>query len=592
MNNTFKISMQKYYKSFRSEVQKVGKWIIGAAWPYANYVPHLGNLIGSVLSADIAARYLRMKGEEVVFVSGSDEHGTPIEVEAIKRGIKPKELTDRMHEIIKSLFEKWEISFDNYTRTESEIHKEFVRYIMRRIYDNGYVFTQDVEMPYCPKDKIFLPDRFIRGKCPYCGFEDARGDQCDNCGRLLEPWQLIEPRCAICGSRPEWRSTRHWYFDLPKLQEKIEEYIRSNENLPENARNMSLNILKEGLKPRAITRDNKWGIPAPFPGAEGKTIYVWFDAVLGYISATKEYFVKKGEESRWEEFWRDPETKVVFFIGKDNIPFHTIIFPALILASGENFTLPYTVASTEYLLFEGKKFSKSRRIGIWIDEALELLPVDYWRFILAYLRPETKDTSFTWEEAKNAINAQLADNIGNYVHRVLSLIKKHFNGRVPPADAEPDERDKEMLNKLFTVFEEVDKLMSEFRIRMALLKILELAKEGNRYLNDKKPWELARKDKSKAATTLHIAARVVKALAILLAPYVPKIAQEIWRQLGYKDDVTKRRWVDAIADIEAGLELGEVKPIVKKLRDSDIEAMKRRLEEIREKGLVPSASQS
>ncbi|MEM0377305.1 MAG: methionine--tRNA ligase, partial [Thermofilum sp.] len=308
------------------------KWLVLAAWPYVHGVPHLGNLIGSILSADVAARYLRMKGADVVFVSGSDMHGTPIEVEALKRGVSPKDLAESNHKTIQSLFERWNISFDNYSTTESDVHKQFVHEFYDKVYKNGYVFEEVVQLYYCPNDGLFLPDRFVTGTCPYCGYEKAYGDQCENCGRLLEPTLLLNPRCSICGGTPVLRTTKHWFFDLPKLQSALEEYIKGNENLPSNAKNMSLQILKDGLRPRALTRDNKWGIPAPFPGAEDKTIYVWMEAVLGYISATIEYFRRRGEPERWKDFWLDPSTRSVYFIGKDNIPFHTLILPALLMA--------------------------------------------------------------------------------------------------------------------------------------------------------------------------------------------------------------------------------------------------------------------
>ena len=262
-------------------MRKLGKWLVCAAWPYINAIPHLGTLIGSVLSADVFARYLRLKGEDVVYVSGSDEHGTPIEVEAIRRNISPKEYTDKMHEIVSDLFKKWGISFDNYTRTENPIHIEFVRGIYKKIEKNGYVFTKIQQLPYCPNCKRFLPDRFVEGVCPYCGYEKARGDQCDNCGRLLEPIQLVNSHCVICGATPEIRETKHWFFNLSAFQDKLKEYIENNKNLPDNAKNFSLQLIKEGLKPRSLTRDNKWGIPAPFEGAKDKTIYVWMEAVLG-----------------------------------------------------------------------------------------------------------------------------------------------------------------------------------------------------------------------------------------------------------------------------------------------------------------------
>ncbi|MEM3642099.1 MAG: class I tRNA ligase family protein, partial [Candidatus Bathyarchaeia archaeon] len=299
---------------------KLGKILVTSAWPYINVTPHIGNLVGSVLSADVVARYYRMIGENVLMVSGSDEHGTPIEVEAIKRGISPRELTDKNHAKVAELFIKWGISFDNYTRTESPMHKEFVQNHLMKIYRNGYIFVQETQMLYCEKCCRFLPDRFVEGKCPYCGHERARGDQCDFCGRLLEPIILIEPYCVICKSKPTVKSTKHWYIDLSKLAQELSEYIMRNEQMPNNVKNFSLNLIKEGLKPRAVTRDIGWGIPAPFPEAENKTIYVWVEALLGYVSATIEYFRNRGEPEGWRNFWFNKDAKTLYFVGKDNIP--------------------------------------------------------------------------------------------------------------------------------------------------------------------------------------------------------------------------------------------------------------------------------
>ncbi|MGB9135408.1 MAG: methionine--tRNA ligase, partial [Candidatus Bathyarchaeia archaeon] len=354
--------------------------MVTSAWPYINYTPHLGTLIGSILSADVFARYCRLKGDEVVFVSGSDEHGTPVEVEAVRLGVPPKQLTDENHAKVVDLWKKWGISFDNYTRTESAVHKEFVRSLYSKIYEKGLIFSAETELPYCPKCSRFLPDRFVEGTCPYCGAESARGDQCDSCGRLLEPTKLVGFYCAICKSKPVTKRVRHWYFDLPKFTDRLRGLIEASKRLPLNARKFSLNIINEGLEPRAVTRDNKWGIPAPFPGAEDKTIYVWVEAVLGYVSATIEYFRNCGEEGRWRDFWFDKDARILYFIGKDNIIFHTIILPALLLATEEGYVLPWNVSSTEFLQFKGERFSKSHKVGIWIDEALELFPADYWRY--------------------------------------------------------------------------------------------------------------------------------------------------------------------------------------------------------------------
>ena len=549
----------------------MGKWLIASAWPYINAIPHLGNMIGSVLSADVVARYLRMKGEEVVFVSGSDCHGSPIEVEALKKGVSPQKLVREMHKKVSELFKKWNISFDNYTWTESEVHKEFVRNFYLKVYKNGYIFTKKVKLPYCPKCKLFLPDRFVEGKCPYCGYPKARGDQCDSCGRLLEPTMLIDPYCAICGTTPIIKESIHWFFDLPKLAKKLEDYIMTNKNLPDNARNMSLSLLKEGLKPRSLTRDNKWGIPAPFPGAENKTIYVWMEAVLGYISATIEYFKKIGKPEKWKEFWFDKNTKSVFFIAKDNIPFHTIIFPALLLASGEGYNLPWRVDSVEYLMFEGEKFSKSRRIGVWIDEALNYAPADYWRFVLIWIRPELKDSNFRWDIFFSLINNVLNDIIGNFVHRVLTLIYKYFEG-VIPKQGRLTEKDIKVLEELRKIHKEASRYLDSFKLKDALATIVNVARIGNKYLNETCPWEIIKKDRSRAATILHVCARLVKALAIMLAPFIPESANKLWKLLGYKDDVHKHAWHEALEDIEEQ-KIQKPKPLFRKLKREEFKEL-------------------
>ena len=456
----------------------MGKWLVCSAWPYINAIPHLGTLIGSVLSADVFARYLRLKGEEVVYVSGSDEHGTPIEVEAIKKNISPKEFTDKMHKIVSELFKEWGISFDNYTRTENPIHIEFVRKFYKKVEKNGYVFTKIQLMPYCPNCKRFLPDRFVEGTCPYCGYEHARGDQCDKCGRLLEPTQLINPHCVICGAEPEIKETKHWFFNLPAFEKKLYDYISNNKNFPDNARNFSLQMIKDGLKPRSITRDNKWGIPAPFEGAEGKTIYVWMEAVLGYISATIEWSKRIGQPEKWKEFWLNKDTKSVYFIGKDNIPFHTIIFPALLMATHEGYNLPWNVVSTEYLQYEGQKFSKSRGIGIWIDEALKLFPVDYFRYVLISIRPEKHDTNFRWDLFRQIVNDELNDVIGNFIHRTLTFIYKNFDKKIPEA-SKLTENDENILNKLAEITEKSGQLLEAFRYKDALNEVVGIMRLGN-----------------------------------------------------------------------------------------------------------------
>jgi len=556
---------------------ELGKVLVTSAWPYINVTPHIGNLVGSVLSADVVARFYRLKGEEVVMVSGSDEHGTPIEVEAIRLSVKPKDLTDKNHARVAELFQRWGISFDNYTRTESPVHKEFVQQHLMKIYKNGYIFTMETEMLYCEKCKRFLPDRFVEGKCPYCGHAPARGDQCDACGRLLEPTVLIEPYCVICKGKPTVKTTKHWYFDLAKFADKLAEYISENKQLPTNARNFSLNLIKEGLKPRAVTRDVSWGIPAPFPEAEGKTVYVWVEAVLGYVSATIEYFRNRGNPEGWKDYWFNKEAKTLYFIGKDNIPFHTIILPALLMASHEDYNLPWNVSATEFLQFKGEKASKSLRIGIWIDEALEMFPPDYWRYFLIATRPETKDSNFSWEIFAEKINADLNDTFGNFVHRTLSFINRHFESKIP----EPGVLENEEEQVLKSLGERVDEIAGDFeacRLQSAANSVMGIGRLGNQYLNEKEPWNLIKSDKAKAATTIYVAAQLVKALVIVSAPIIPFTAEELWKTLNLSGSVHQQRWEEALKPLPAGHKIGWAKPLFRK-----IEADEKKLDEMLEK---------
>ena len=551
--------------------------MVTSAWPYINYVPHLGNIVGSILSADVIARYHRLKGDEVLFVSGSDEHGTPIEVEAVRQGISPKQLTDELHEKVVGLFERWGISYDNYTRTENPVHKEFVQNFFLKIYKNGYIFTEETELPYCPKCNRFLPDRFVEGKCPYCDYAGARGDQCEACGRLLEPKKLIRPYCVICQSTPIIRKTTHWYFDMSKFSQQLYEYIKNNKELPDNARNFSLNLLKEGLKPRAITRDNKWGIPAPFPGAGEKTIYVWVEAVLGYISATIEYFKKSGEEEKWKEYWFNRDAKTLYSIGKDNIPFHTIILPALLLATEEGYNLPWNVDTTEFLQFEGQKFSKSRRIGVWIDEALELFPADYWRYTLLSIRPETKDTSFAWDVFIEKVNSDLNDTLGNFVHRTLTFINSHFDSAVPKP-SKLDEYDKRTLRSARKSVEKIAQALEDFKLQAALQAAMSLSHLGNKYLNKREPWNTIKTNSQASANALYVAVQIVKSLAITIEPFIPFTAEKLWETLNMPGSVHEQTWSEALNPLPPGHKINKAKPLFQK-----IEATKEELQNMLEK---------
>jgi methionyl-tRNA synthetase len=520
--------------------------------------------VGSVLSADVVARYYRMQGNDVLMVSGSDTHGTPIEVQAMKEKITPKALTDRNHAHVAELFRQWQASFDNYTSTESPVHKKFVQEHLMKVYNNGYIFEKETEMLYCEHDARFLPDRFVEGHCPYCDYEHARGDQCDRCGKLLEPVLLKEPYCIICHNPPVIRKTKHWYIDLSKFTEPLCKFLEENKQISANAKNFSLNWIKEGLKPRAVTRDVEWGIPAPFPGAEGKPIYVWGEAVLGYVSATIEQCERMGKPELWREFWFNKSSRTLYFVGKDNIPFHTIILPALLLASGEDYNLPWNVSATEFLQFKGEKASKSRHIGIWIDEALDMFPVDYWRFFLIATRPEGKDSNFSWDIFLDKINADLNDTYGNFIHRTLTFVNSKFGAEVPAA-TKLDADDQKILDGIKEKVEAIQSDLEAAKLQSAANTLISLSRLGNQYLNGKEPWKLLKTDPEKAATIFYVAVQVVKALAVASSPFMPSRAEQIWQTLGLQGNVAEKRWDEAVASLESGHKICKPQPLFQKI---------------------------
>ena len=530
---------------------------------------HLGNLVGCLLSGGVFTRFYRLMGYETLHVSGTDAHGTKIEYEAHRLGISPQELSAKVHQEISEVLKKFEIAIDNYTTTESPVHKEFVTQIYRAMDANGYIISREEERAFCNGCGRFLADRFIVGTCPRCGYPAAQGNQCDACGTLLEPEELVEPRCAFCGSTDIVRKkTRHWYLDLEKLAPKLLEYVQTR-NFQGNVKLFTERMIQEGLRPRAVTRDIEWGIPAPFQGAEGKVIYVWAEAALGYVSATIEYFRNRGDEAGWRKFWFGDEVWQVYTQGKDNIPFHTLIFPGQLIASGEGYHLPDQISATEYLNWiGGEQFSKTMRVGIYADEALELLPPVYWRFYLLYNRPEKTDTSFSWEEFDKAVNAILVDNIANFIHRVLSFVWSRHDGRVPEEDTEP-----EIATAIQETYEFVVKTVEGGSLAPALRKIAQLARVGNEYFQRKAPW------KTQDAKAVASAAHLAKALAIFLEPFIPMFSRLVYDILGIKER--------KLADV---LEGGGGQALTKKpaplLEHVDVKDLKRRYEAMKEEGLI------
>ncbi|AFZ71077.1 methionyl-tRNA synthetase [Caldisphaera lagunensis DSM 15908] len=558
------------------------RYIVASAWPYSDFIPHLGTVL-HLLSADVYSRYLRSLGNDVVFVTGSDEHGTPIELEARKRKVTPKELTDQVHGYMIKLFKEFNFEFSLFSRTESEVHKGFVKEFLLKIYEKGYIFPMEEELPYCLNDKMFLPDRYVIGTCPYCGYESAHGDQCDKCGRLLTPKDLINPKCALCGSTPVWRKTTNYFIDLTRVQDKLLNWLNNNNKLSDNVKNYSISWIKHGLKPRSITRDISWGIESPFPNTEGKTIYVWFDALLGYLSATKEYFLNlKNDENAWKEYWKNKETKSIYFIGKDNIPFHSIILPAMLLAAEEDYVLPWDINSTEYLMYEGQKFSKSRKIGVWLDEALKIAPAEYWRWALIRTRPEGGDSNFTWKEFVKIVNNELNDDIGNFIYRVLSLVKSKFNGIIPEPQ-KLENVDLDLNDKVTYYINEYKDSMDEVRLKKATDYILEIARLGNKYLNDRAPWDLYSKDLGLAKGVIYNSTNIIKDIALLLYPFMPSTSDTIWKQLGYNYSIKEIKFDDIInSKLKSGMKISNITPIFKKLPNDFLENIDKIIEKARD----------
>lgn len=498
------------------------KILVCTAWPYASNVPHLGNLIGSLLSGDVFTRYYKLKGQEAIHVSGTDAHGTKIEFQAFKAGISPQALFERVHAQILAVLDGFDIHFENYTTTESPVHQRFVRQISQQIEGNGYIQAREEERVYCEHDRKFLADSFVVGSCPHCDYPQAQGNQCDRCGALLEPEELLHPICRLCGQDEiSFKRTTNWYFDLSKLAPQLAKYV-GRQHWPDNTAHLARGLLKQGLQPRAFTRDLKWGIPAPFQGAEGKVLYVWAEAALGYVSATIEYFEKLGQAERWREFWFGDQVRQIYAIGKDNIPFHALIFPGQLIASAQGYHLPDTLAATEYLNWlGGEKFSKSRNIGLYADEALQLLDGLYWRFYLLYFRPERRDIEFSWNGLDKAINGVFVNNIGNLVNRVLALTAKRYGGQVPQAEIAP-----EIWAEIRRTQTIVDETIQAGLLAPALRQIAQLAVTGNEYVQKNRPWEGDRPEVIAGALQL------IKALVILLEPFVPGYSQKIYPLLG------------------------------------------------------------
>jgi len=538
---------------------------IGAAWPYANGPLHLGTLAGCLLPADIFGKFNRMVGNDVLMVSGSDEHGTPITLTAEKEGKSPKEIADRYNAQHVKNIEELGITFENFSRTSNDFHKKVVQDFFLRLYENGHIYKKSMLSPYCEHCGRFLPDRYVEGICPYCGGE-ARGDQCDKCGKTLDPSELIDPKCKICGNAPVMKETEHLFFKLSAFEDSLLKWLEDKNYWKDNVIKFTRNWIKGGLKDRAITRDLEWGVEVPLDGFENKRLYVWFEAVIGYLSASKEWAENIGETEKWKEWW-EGDSKHYYFLAKDNIPFHTIIWPAMLMAHGE-LNLPYDVPANEYLTFSGEQFSKSRGIGIWIPDILKKFDADVIRYYLSINMPEKHDTDWNWKDFMAKNNNELVGTYGNFIHRVLTFTQKNF-GEVPPS-GELNDEDKKVLEEIEKTSREVGEAIKACHFKEGIKKLIKLAQTGNQYMNENAPWKLVKEDRERCATVLHICLRIVKALAVFSAPYMPYSANKIWHMLGYEDDIEKQEWEEGIKDLKKA-KIEKPLPLFKKIEMGELE---------------------
>ncbi len=544
---------------------------ITSALPYANGPVHIGHLAGVYVPADIYARYLRLKGEEVLFIGGSDEHGVPITIKAKKEGVTPQAIVDRYHTIIKKSFEDFGITFDIYSRTTSTVHRELASDIFRTIDQKGGFIQQSSEQYYDETAQQFLADRYITGKCPHCGNENAYGDQCEACGTSLSPTDLIHPKSAISGSVPVMRETKHWYLPLDKHEAWLREWIlEGHKEWKPNVYGQCKSWLDMGLQPRAVSRDLDWGIPVPADDAQGKVLYVWFDAPIGYISNTKELLPES-----WETWWKDEETRLIHFIGKDNIVFHCIVFPAMLKAEG-SYILPENVPANEFLNLEGDKISTSRNWAVWLHEYLEEFPgkQDVLRYVLTANAPETKDNDFTWKDFQARNNNELVAIYGNFVNRALVLTQKYYDGKVPACGVLTD-YDHQTLEEFKHVKADVEKLLNNYRFRDAQKEAMNLARIGNKYLADTEPWKLAKTDMGRVATIMHLSLQIAANLAIAFEPFLPFSSEKLRKML----NMNEFSWTNLGKTdlLPAGLQLGTPELLFEKIEDEVIEAQVQKL---------------
>ena len=552
----------------------MSRHIVTSALPYANGKLHIGHVAGAYLPADIYTRYLRLKEEDVIYICGTDEHGAPISIKAEKEGVAPQVIVDRYHKSIKESFDGLNIEFDNFSGTAREPHHKLAQKFFTDLMENGFITSKVTQQFYDEKENRFLPDRYVEGVCPHCSADGARGDQCDACGKLIDSITLQNPISKVSGTTPVVKDTEQWYLDLPKFTEQLKEWLSTKTYWKENVVNFIMSWLNEGLIERAITRDINWGVKVPLTEALGKVLYVWFDAPIGYISSTIEWAKNQGKEELWKDYWCNQDTKLVHFIGKDNIPFHTIMWPAFIMGQKDNYVLPHDVPANEYLNLEGQKISTSRNWAIWVDEFLQAFDGEYLRYVLAVNAPEKQDNDFLWKDFQNKINTELNNVLGNLGNRVFSFTKKHFAGEVtkPETLTKLSLETLEATDKLIT---EIDKNYSTYQVRKAVKNIMDIARLSNRYFDEREPWKAVKTDKDSVAETLYVCCEMLRKISIVMSPIIPTFMGKLRSIMGLTNKPT---WAE-LDESPFPLTLVDVKQIFFKVEDKQIAAQLKLLQE-------------
>jgi len=538
--------------------REFARTLVTAALPYANGEIHLGHLAGAYLPADIYVRYLRLRGRQVLFICGTDEYGVPITLTAEKQGLSPKELVDRNYASIRDSFAGLGIEFDNFSQTSRPIHAETASAFFFDLHQHGRLIQKTTPQFYSPSQDRFLADRYIEGTCPRCGSDRARGDQCENCGSSLDPTDLLDPRDALKGEPLELRDTTHWYIPLGQWQEALENFIGRHPEWKENVQQYCRSWFKSGLGDRAVTRDIAWGVDVPLPDHEGKVLYVWFDAPIGYVSATREWARQQGDPEAWRTWWQDPGTRLIHFIGKDNVVFHTLMFPAMLMAHSEPWVLPDNVPANEFLNLEGRKLSTSRSFAVWLPEYLQTFQPDPLRYTLARNLPETRDMNFTWEGFHARNDSELGNNFGNLINRVLTFIHKYFDGQVPAwSDAAMQDMDRAVLQEVAQLRERWAGHLERFEIKAAVECAFAAGQAGNRYFDESAPFRTRKTDLARCGHSLGVAVQVLRQLCVMLAPVTPFGMAKLWGWLGMQGDLFAGGWEEALRDIPAGRPVGK-----------------------------------